>query len=150
MKDDIRWAVKRFHYWCDRLEEFSEPFVVKKIQRPKLVFSLKGGRVAGTYVSASHAVVLRLPYLAMLKQRYDEVIAHEVCHAYQIQMMYGCKWHGDFFLFLLRRVCGFQDAIIRHRYRTKPTKILSKVLTLHKDQLMEICKDEIQSFSMER
>jgi len=68
----------------------------------------------------------------MVEARYDETIAHEVCHAYQRALYPKSTWHGEFFLYLLQEVCGFTDAKTTHSdYRPAVLKALRLSYQIH-------------------
>lgn len=130
----VKWTTF-VHEWARR----HEPDKALKI--PSMRFSLEGGRTAGYFRRHERVCVYSLPYVCSITDAYEEVVAHEVCHAYQWQVYPGCKAHGEFFRFMLNVVCGFKKAKHTHSFRTKPTKQLQAVFVLHQSQIIEAIND---------
>jgi predicted SprT family Zn-dependent metalloprotease len=115
--------------YCQKLEEFCLCVMPGAVfVRPKVEFHVEGKNRAGGYSRGSHTCHYYLPYVAM--GGYEETVAHEVCHAYQKQVLPESRWHGDFWKFLLRVVCGFENAERCHRLPVEKARKIGKLLRL--------------------
>jgi hypothetical protein len=120
---------ERHAFWCGELEQFAQ-ILHTDTKRPSLVIDAgKGGR-AGYYSAKHHRCHYAASYIVQVGEKYDEVIAHECCHAYQKALMPHSKWHGEFFFFLLQVVCGFKHAKRCHNYNVKQAKAAQKLLKM--------------------
>lgn len=127
----LAWINARHDFWCEELELFMLGIGVHQPTRPKCSISNAATNTAGRYFGGKrHQCVYMKYYAAFLKEAYDSTIAHEVCHAYQKQIMQGCKWHGDFFLFLVRVVCGFDNENTGHRFPVATIKKIAELAEL--------------------
>jgi len=134
----VQWHVK----WTTHVHEWAEKQAHPlPLRIPSMCFSLKGGRAAGWYKQGYHQCFYSLGYICTCNEAYEEVVAHEVCHAYQWQILPKCKWHGEFFKFLLNNVCGFHKAKTGHNFRVKPTKQLESIFLLNEQAIIATVKD---------
>jgi hypothetical protein len=75
----------------------------------------KGGNRSGVYQGGSiNRCTYFLPYLLIEGAKYEETVAHEVCHSLTRRVMPQAKSHGDLFFYFLRVVCGYKNAIRCH------------------------------------
>lgn len=124
-----RYVIERHHYWQSRLTAHAaDSGVILKPATATLV--LAGNKWCGRYKPVEHDCVYSVSYAMLYRENFDETMAHEVVHAAQRQLLPGCTFHGEFFLYLLRTVCGFKSAGFYHGYDRKAAKQLGQLLTL--------------------
>lgn len=125
-------ATELHRKYCRKLASFARNWGHGSLDigQPDIEFKVSGTKVGGKYSSAKHCCIYMLDYMAVVDDEYEETIAHEVCHAYQQMILPSSKWHGDFFLFLLRNVCGFKEAGIRHTHPVGKIKVVAEYLKL--------------------
>lgn len=70
-----------------------------------------------------------MPYAILEKDKYDETIAHEVCHAFQFRLDRSSHKHGELFRFLFNTVCGFKRDRY-HDYNVYKAKEIARILKL--------------------
>ncbi len=115
--DWITWAEDRHNFWCEHMEKYIDALpghAPYHYARPVPEFKNTAARWAGQYQTKRNRCKYALPYIFMLKNEYDETIAHEVCHAYQKIVYPDSAWHGEMFHYMLRVICGFSGAKSTH------------------------------------
>lgn len=120
-------------HYCLRLRRFAANCGSGVIVTPP-TFEIQAGRgrKAGVYYPETNKCVYFAAYFGQPGLDYEKTVAHEVCHSFAKQLMPESAWHGEFFLFLLRVVCGFRSASIRHNYDVASAKRLEEALKLAK------------------
>ena len=128
--------------YCARLEEYAKGFpqARDRMERrrdlglhvwPECEFSiLLKPRVAGIYYTGTHTCTYSTPYMIVTTTQYEPTVAHECCHAFARFVWPGAKWHGEFFMHLLRHVCGFEHEKARHSYDFKTAAKVQQLLWL--------------------
>jgi hypothetical protein len=128
-----KWIRERHEHWCNVLAAFADEHG-HATTRPKCEVVLNAAKWAGRYRTKNNTCYYSLPYAMVEGAHYDETIAHECCHSYQrffaVDHNGKTKWHGDFFLFLLRYVCGFKKAGFYHTTSVAKVKKVAKLLKL--------------------
>lgn len=128
-----RWINQRHEYWCTVVELFiRDNFPEVKLTRPSVLISdiAKKVNCAGYYHQQKHKCQYFIAYRLVVKDKYDETIAHEVCHAYQNVLCPGSKWHGEMWNFLLKKVCGFYKSQNGHSHPVKLVKKMNEYIAL--------------------
>ena len=126
-KRAIEFVKLRHHVWSQHLLEWSERAHPElNLSAPKCEVWFTAPRKAGMYRTKSKTCVYYLPY-AMLEAGFDSTIAHECCHHFQYLIYPSGKWHGDFFYYLLQRVCGYNRGRC-HNYDVGKAKQLAQFL----------------------
>jgi predicted SprT family Zn-dependent metalloprotease len=131
--DDITALKKTVEDWhnkhCQILADWATrqqpPYIFRK---PKLEIKLMGARAAGRFRRRGNMCTYYLPYLLIEGAKYEETIAHEVCHSFTKQIMPSSKWHGDLFFFFLRIVCKFPTAERCHYSSVTKARRLGRLL----------------------
>jgi len=117
--------VEQWHNkWCDWLDDFiiNAHDATLEFKKPTLEFSSRGGNVAGKYFPTRNVCRYYLPYPLMLGDRYEETVMHEVCHSAAHQIFPAAQWHGDFFHYLTRVVCGYPNHKTCHNHNVRIVK----------------------------
>lgn len=132
-RDDV---LARHRWWCEVLDEWVLDSHLPACDPLGVAVHLDAGNKAGWYDPIArhgypgptcHYV---LPYALLYPVEYDETIAHECCHHYAHHILPGGHYHGDFWKFLLRIVCGFRDAQARHNFSVASARALGDILKL--------------------
>jgi hypothetical protein len=71
-------------------------------------------RLRGQYIRYKHLCRYSICH-ALTDNDFESTVAHEVCHSYQMQLYPASTWHGEFFYFLMREICGFKAAGRLHK-----------------------------------
>lgn len=102
---------------------------------PSVEFTPRGGRIAGRFMLNKHVCIYSIPYILLLGEKYEDIVAHECCHAFQREVKQWQKfsWHGEFFHFLLQDVCKRRTAKAKHSYNAKATRIIQKMVALNRE-----------------
>lgn len=128
----IQYLTDRHHFWYDHLAKWYERSGLKTPPPiPELVLNTRPIRRAGRFSVKAHRCEYTLIYCVVHGEKNDETVAHEMCHAFQQYAMPGCEWHGEFFFFLLRVVCGFKTATKYHDMKPKELQLIGKLVHLH-------------------
>jgi hypothetical protein len=126
----IKLVQQRHGHWSEHLRQFVVSLGKNSvIQPPKCTFFLRGGNVAG-HCNMIHGCSYSLAYACLYAKDFDCTVAHECCHWYQRHAMPHSEWHGEFFLFMLRHVCGFTTAQTKHSMNDSLSRKVGKILTL--------------------
>lgn len=97
-------CVERLVHWHEHFQRYFR----QNAPRPSIGFVVSTAQVQGKYFPYHKTVVLNKTYLMILDDReIDELICHEVAHHWQDIIMPESATHGEFFVFLMRRVCGW-------------------------------------------
>lgn len=129
LDDHTKRIVDMYVHWygtlCDRTQGFGEPPTC-----PKLEVLYSACRAAGRYYPGAHKVQIMLPYAILFPHSTEETVVHELAHAFCKKLMPTSRWHGDFFLFMMRNIAGFKDADAKHRMSAKKAIALGELLVL--------------------
>lgn len=123
--------------YCDLLGRWVEtqPRCPKLSSHPTMMLTLGlPSRVAGCYFTGHHLCAYSLSYVIVTRRHYEETVAHEVCHAYTKICFPFAKWHGEFFKYLMWRVCGFSGHKTRHSYDHKTAAKVQQLLLLERQK----------------
>lgn len=111
VESHIAWLHERHLFYFDVLARFCQTIAIPIIECPDLmvVAYCKSAKTGGYYDRRKHRIMLLLPLRMLRKDDYDEVVAHEMCHAFGVHINARCnakfQWHGELFYFLLNIVC---------------------------------------------
>lgn len=123
---------ERHLYWHSHLSLFASQFGLNDVIVPICTCDPRWHKWAGVYYQKAEKIKYSLPYLLTEgPDRYDETIAHEMCHHFQTKL-YGMKTekHGEMFHFLLRNVCGFIKSSRYHHYDIRKAKQVEELVIL--------------------
>lgn len=115
--------------WCKHLDKFAVSVNVV-VPSPSMLVYAGAHSWAGQYHRDPHRCIYSLPYALLYSDYADEVVAHEVCHAFAKCIEPTSDWHGEFFKFLIRRVCNFPNHKPSHDYSIPKAKGLGVFLRL--------------------
>ena len=129
--------VEQWHNkWCNHLGAFMFMAHGEVFEKPGVQFSAKGGGASGKFLVRQNDCLYFVPYPLMVGTKYEEIVMHEVCHSASHQIFPGAMWHGDFFKYLTRVVCGYAGHTTRHSYNTSMVKFYvpqAKLLILQRE-----------------
>lgn len=128
----MSWTHKKIEeahdYWCQWIRQRLER-VVHHVPTPSIIITNDAYKWAGVYLHKSHTCKYSLPYAIVAGDKYDETIAHEVCHAFQFKLQPNSIKHGDLFFFLFHNVCEMSRNQF-HEYDVKKAKKVAALLKL--------------------
>lgn len=134
LQDTIDWVRSRHEHWYDHLADWCQAARLGHLlpEPPACEVLLRPSKTAGFYKKKTHTCHYNLAYAILFRDTYDAVIAHEICHSFQLSLLGSRRqrWHGDLFFFLLHTVCGLSGEQTYHKYDVKKAKQLGELLSL--------------------
>lgn len=125
------WLEQRHAFWFDHLTDWCTANRIPATKLPSLEIAYKPSKWAGRYYSANHKCEYAIAYTMLYGESTDEVVAHEMCHAFQANVSPGCEWHGEIFRFLLKTVCG-KSGNRYHNMDDTTAATIARLVNLHK------------------
>lgn len=114
--------IEEYHdEWYNHLDAFMRSLRSAKTAlrstKPAIYFYVGQGtkKFCGRYhmhdiTLVNHYVVYGLPQAMLDVVWFNEVVAHEMCHAFAKHSRIESKWHGDLHNFLMHQVCDIEDS----------------------------------------
>lgn len=132
-KDPKAWVTERHNYWYGYLRNWCLHAGINPPLSPRCETVIDGYKKAGWYSQGPGSLrscTYDLAYVIVAGERYDETIAHEMCHAFQRTVANGkTHKHGEIFFFLLNVVCKIPRGKF-HNYDCNKAKAIAKIMNM--------------------
>lgn len=114
--------------WHARIASWADETHGVVIPRPRAEIVTRTAKWSAQYSPSSATCSYQIGYVLLVGREYRETVAHEMVHHAQKLVMPESQWHGDFFKYLLRFVCGFRGAKTTHSESPRAARLLGETV----------------------